>query len=61
MVEIRRARFEDMPGVYTCCVHSFRDYILRIGQTPGPMRVSLENQEATRVAAMAMAAAKGGV
>lgn len=38
MVEIRRARLEDMPGVYTCCVNSFRDYILLIGQTPGPMR-----------------------
>lgn len=36
-MEIRRAKLEDVPAIYSCCVESFKDYILLIGRTPGPM------------------------
>ncbi len=36
-MEIRRATIEDVPDIYSCCVASFREYILLIGRTPGPM------------------------
>lgn len=36
-MEIRKAKLEDIPAIYSCCVESFKDYILLIGKTPGPM------------------------
>ena len=34
---IRIAKLEDVPELYSCCVEAFKDYILLIGRTPGPM------------------------
>ena len=34
---IRKAVPQDVPAIYACCVNAFRDYILLIGRTPGPM------------------------
>jgi len=34
---IRSAKLEDVPELYSCCVEAFKDYILLIGRTPGPM------------------------
>ena len=36
-MEIRRAKLEDVPAIYSCCVESFKNYILLIGRTPEPM------------------------
>ena len=37
MMQIRRATLEDVSAIYSCSVESFKDYILLIGKTPGPM------------------------
>lgn len=34
---IRRAMVQDAPDVFLCAVLAFRDYILQIDRTPGPM------------------------
>ena len=34
---IQKAVPQDVPAIYACCVNAFRDYILLIGRTPGPM------------------------
>lgn len=35
---IRPAVLTDVPDLFQCTVEAFRDYILLIGQTPGPMQ-----------------------
>lgn len=34
---IRRAQVQDAPDLFLCAVLAFRDYILQIDRTPGPM------------------------
>ena len=36
-MEIRKATIADVPAICSCCVESFKEYILLIGRTPGPM------------------------
>jgi len=36
-MKIRKAVFEDSPTLFQCVMEAFKDYILLIGRTPGPM------------------------